>query len=304
MKFDLQTYLDNFQLWCLTSGGRILLIIVLTVVLLKIATALTTKMHKVISRKEGDLEFEKRTGTLSGVVHWVLRMAILAVAAFMLLGELGVNLGPVLAAAGVVGLAVGFGAQNLVQDFIGGFFILLEDQIRVGDVVQIGDKSGLVEKVNLRLIILRDQAGSVHFIRNGKIDVVTNMTKDYSHYVFNLGIAYRENVDEVVRVLKAIDEEMRSDAAFKDDILAPLEVLGLDSFGDSAVNLKARTKTKPIQQWRIGREFNRRIKMKFDELNIEIPFPHQTIYFGKDKSGHSPALNIEMDKTPADTRQG
>jgi small-conductance mechanosensitive channel len=204
-----------------------------------------------------------------------------------------VDVAPIIAAAGVIGLAVGFGAQNLVQDFITGFFMLLEDQIRVGDVVQIGDKGGLVEKVNLRMVILRDLAGNVHFIRNGKIDIVTNMTKDYSHYVFNVGVAYREDVDQVIEVLKGIDEEIRRDAAYKDDILAPLEVMGLDSFADSAVIIKARIKTKPIQQWRIGREFNRRIKKKFDELNIEIPFPHQTIYFGKDKKGGAPALNVE-----------
>jgi small-conductance mechanosensitive channel len=219
------------------------------------------------------------------------------VASIMLLKELSVDIAPILAAAGVVGLAVGFGAQNLVQDFISGFFLLLEDQVRVGDVVSIGDKGGLVEKVTLRMVILRDLAGSVHFIRNGKIDVVTNMTKDYSNYVFDIGVAYRENVDEVIKVLKGIDEEMRQDADFKNDILAPLEVMGVDSFGDSAVIIKARTKTKPIQQWRIGREFNRRIKKKFDELNIEIPFPHRTIYFGKDKAGGSPPLNVEMAKT-------
>lgn len=295
--FDIHPYLERVGLWCLTSGVRILVIIVATLILLKIAGLITTRMRKLVGRKEDDLEFEKRSGTLSGVVHWILRVVILAIAIFMLLAEFGINLGPVLAAAGVVGLAVGFGAQNLVQDFISGFFLLLEDQVRVGDVVSIGDKGGLVEKVTLRMVILRDQAGTVHFIRNGKIDVISNMTKDYSHYVFTIGVAYRENVDDVIRVLKDIDEEMRHDADYKNDILAPLDVMGLDSFGDSAVNIKARTKTKPIQQWRIGREFNRRIKLKFDELNIEIPFPHQTIYFGKDKEGKSPALNVEMEKS-------
>src|SRR6185312_1936788 len=193
-------------------------------------------------------------------------------------------------------VAIGFGAQNLVQDFLAGFFIILENQIRVGDVVQINDKGGLVEQINLRMVVLRDFAGNVIYMRNGKIDVVTNMTKDYSRYVFDVNVAYREDVDEVTQVLKAIDEEMRRDPEFKDDILAPLEVVGLDSFGDSSIVIKARTMTKPIQQWRIGREFNRRMKKKFDELGIEIPFPHQTIYFGKDKKGNSPPLNVEMEK--------
>ncbi len=296
MKFDAQEYLKSVQVWLQDHGPRLILIVLLAFVLLKVATVLTGKLKGLLARRGGDLEYEKRSGTLSGVIHWLLRLVILAVASFMLLSELGVPVAPILTAAGVVGLAVGFGAQNLVQDFISGFFILLEDQVRVGDVIQIGDKSGLVEKVTLRMVILRDQAGSVHFIRNGKIDVVTNMTKDFSHYVFDISVAYREDVDAVIRVLKGIDEEMRQDAEFKSDILAPLEVLGVDSFGDNAVIIKARTKTKPIQQWRIGREFNRRIKKKFDELNIEFPFPHRTIYFGKDKAGGSPPLNVEMNK--------
>jgi len=259
MNFDLQTYLDNLYLWLLTSGVRIVVIIVVTIILLKIPSVITIKLRGVIGRKEGDIEFEKRSNTLSGVVHWILQVVIMTVSTFMLLGEFGVSLGPVLAAAGVVGLAVGLGAQNVVQDFISGFFILLENQVRVRDVVQIGDKGGVVEKVNLRMVILRDLAGSVHFVRNGKIDIVTNMTKDYSIYVFDIGVAYRENVDEVIKVLKGNDEEMRQDAEYKTDILAPLEVLGVDSFGDNAVVVKARTKTKPIQQWLIGRESNRRI---------------------------------------------
>ena len=286
--------------WVTTAGisalWKILLTIVLTLVLLKIATLITTRTSKLLTRKESDAEYAKRAGTLSALIHWVLRVVILAVATFMVLSEFGLPITPVLTGAGVVGLAVGFGAQNLVQDFISGFFLLLEDQVRVGDVVQIGDKGGLVERVTLRMVILRDLAGTVHFIRNGKVDVISNMTKDYSRYVFNVGVAYRENVDEVIGILKSIDEEMRKDPEYMNDIIQPLEVMGLDSFGDSAIVIKARTTTKPIQQWRVGREFNRRIKMKFDELNIEIPFPHQTIYFGKDKEGKSPALNVEMEK--------
>lgn len=294
MDFDFHAYLSGVVDWFKDHGLRIILIVVLTSVLLKVAAAITNRMRKMMTRREADIEFEKRSGTLSGVVHWLLRLVIMAVAAFMILEEIGVPVAPILTAAGVVGLAVGFGAQNLVQDFISGFFLLLEDQVRVGDVVQIGDKSGLVEKVTLRMVILRDFAGRVHFIRNGKIDVISNMTKDYSNYVFDVRVAYRENADDVIRVLKGIDEEIRRDAEFKTDILEPLEVAGLDSFDDSSITIKARIKTKPSKQARVGREFNRRIKLKFDELNIELPFPTRTIYFGKDKSGQSPALNIEM----------
>jgi small conductance mechanosensitive channel len=212
----------------------------------------------------------------------------------MILKELGLEIAPILAAAGVAGIAIGFGAQELVKDVINGFFILLDDQIRVGDVVNIADKGGLVERVDLRMIVLRDLAGNVHFVRNGQINVVTNMTKEYSRYVFDIGVAYRENVDEVIEVIKQIDAELREDPDYKNDILEPIEILGLDKFADSAIVIKARTKTLPIRQWAIGREFNRRLKKRFDEQGIEIPFPHQTLYIGQDKDGTSAPLNVVM----------
>ncbi len=197
----------------------------------------------------------------------------------------------------MLGVAVGFGAQQLVRDIINGFFILLDDQIRVGDVVDIAGKSGLVETVNLRMTTLRDAGGNVHFVRNGEITVVTNMTKEFSRYVFDIGVAYRENVDEVIRVIQLVDEDMRRDPVFQQDILEPIEVLGLDKFADSAVIIKARTKTRPLRQWAVGREFNRRLKMKFDEMGIEIPFPHMTLYAGVGKDGTAPSLNVNLTKS-------
>ena len=235
---------------------------------------------------------QKRADTLSAVIAYLISATVIVVAALMVLAELDIQIGPVLAAAGVVGLAVGFGAQHLVQDVISGFFILLDDEIRVGDVVQIADKSGLVERLNLRMVVLRDLSGNVHYVRNGKIDIVTNMTKDYSRYVFDIGVAYREDVDEVIEVIKQVDEELRSDPAFGPDILEPIEILGLDQFAESAIIIKARTKTKPIKQWGVAREFNRRLKKRFDEKNIEIPFPHVTLCIGQDKIGHAAPLSV------------
>ena len=208
------------------------------------------------------------------------------------MGQLDIPIGPVLASAGIVGVALGFGGQHLVKDVISGFFILLDDQVRVGDVVQIAGKGGLVESINLRMTILRDRAGNVHYVRNGEINVVTNMTKEYSRYVFDIGVAYREDVDEVIEVIKGVDENLRNDPQFKDDILEPIEILGLDQFADSAMIIKARTKTKPIRQWAVGREFNKRLKKMFDEKDIEIPFPHVTLYMGQDKDGQSPPLRV------------
>jgi small-conductance mechanosensitive channel len=289
---DMNLYLQKMVDWLLKSGLHILLILVLTLIALKVSKIFSRRLVNIVVRQKEDVEFQKRTQTLVSIVRYVASLGILLVAAMMVLKEFGVEIGPMLAAAGIVGLAVGFGAQSLVKDVISGFFILLEDQIRVGDVVQIAGKGGLVEKINLKTTILRDLSGNVHYVPNGQIDVVTNMTKEFSRYVFDIGVAYREDVDEVMEVIKEVDEELRNDPAFKDDILEPIEIMGLDQFANSAVIIKARTTTKPIQQWRVGREFNRRLKKKFDERKIEIPFPHVTLYMGRDKQGQSPPLRI------------
>jgi small conductance mechanosensitive channel len=180
----------------------------------------------------------------------------------------------------------------VVKDVISGFFLLLENQVRVGDVVNIGGTGGLVEAITLRTIVLRDLAGNVHIIPHGGVDRVTNMTKDYSRYVFDVGVAYREDTDEVIQVLKEIGEGLRQDAEFASDILEPLEILGVDKFADSAVIIKCRITTKPIQQWRVGREMNRRIKKTFDACGIEIPFPHRTLYWGAVKDGRASPLRL------------
>jgi small conductance mechanosensitive channel len=287
---DFAGYFKTVYEWIMTSGLRVILIVILTLIALRVARFLSVRIFAF--KKERDVEFQKRADTLSSVIRYILVIGILIVAAMTVMGELGIEIGPVLAAAGIVGLAVGFGAQNLVQDVISGFFILLEDQIRVGDVVQIAGNGGVVERMTLRMVVLRDLAGNVHFVRNGQIQVVTNMTKEYSRYVFDIGVAYREDVDEVIEVVKEVDADLRNDPKFMNDILEPIEILGLDQFADSAVIIKARTKTKPIMQWAVGREFNRRLKKAFDEKNIEIPFPHTTLYIGQDKEGQSPPLYV------------
>lgn len=298
---EINPYIAKIWSWTLSSGVRIIVIFLLTIIALKIAAILSNRLVSVLARRKQDAEYQKRTETLGSVIRNTMRIVILVATAMMIMKELGIEIGPVLAAAGIVGLAVGFGAQNLVQDIISGFFILMEDQIRVGDVIQTAGKGGLVEKVNLRMTVLRDLAGNVHFIRNGKIDIVTNMTKDFSRFVFEIGVAYREDVDEVIEVIRKVDEEMRGDPDYKHDILEPIEVLGLDQFADSALIIKARNKTVPIQQWRVAREFNRRLKKKFDELDIEIPFPHRTIYMGQDKQGQAPPLHVRSKQNITET---
>lgn len=297
---ELTNYLKVVGDWFLGPGLAIILILILMLVAVKASKLLAERLFKRAAENRDD-EYKKRADTLSSVIGYVLRITIFIVGLMLILGELGIEVGPIIAAAGIIGLAVGFGAQSLVKDVISGFFILLQDQIRVGDVVQIAGKGGLVEHVNLKMTILRDLAGNVHYVPNGTIDVVTNMTKDYSRFVFNIGVAYREDVDEVMKVITEIDESLRNDPDFGDDILEPLEILGVDEFADSAVIIKARTKTKPIKQWRIGREFNRRMKKVFDEKNIEIPFPHVTLYAGEDKTGKAPAMPISMSKIESDS---
>lgn len=289
---NLESFLQRAIEWLLTNGLHILIVIILAWLSLKLTKKVSERFLNFIIRQKDDVEFHKRTHTLGTIIRYVLIFAIIAIASMTVLKELGINIGPILAAAGIVGLAVGFGAQSLVKDVISGFFIILEDQIRVGDVVEIAGKSGLVEKINLKTTVLRDMAGNVHCVPNGLIQVVTNMTKEYSRYIFDIGVAYKEDVDRVIEVIKEIDEDMRNDPDFKNDIIEPIEILGLDQFASSSVIIKARTTTLPIKQWRVGREFNKRLKKRFDELGIEIPFPHVTLFMGTDKKGNQPPIKI------------
>ncbi len=181
----------------------------------------------------------------------------------------------------MAGVALGFGAQSIVKDVISGFFLLIENQIRVNDVCVLNGTGGLVEEINLRTTVLRSLDGVVHIFPNGSITSISNMTREFSFYVFDVGVAYKEDTDKVSQVLRDIGAEMQADEEFADSILEPLEIMGVDKFADSAVIVKARIKTQPIRQWAVGREMNRRIKKRFDELGIEIPFPHMSLYFGE-----------------------
>ncbi len=226
-------------------------------------------------------EAEKRVTTLERVFRKTFLITIVTITVMMIFADLGFDIKPLIAGAGIIGLAVGFGAQNLVRDVISGLFLIFENRIREGDVAIIDGTGGLVQQVNLRTTILRSLDGTVHVFPNGTINSLSNMTQEFSYYVFNVGVAYKEDVDRVMEVLKEIGAEIMEDEEYKPEILEPIEILGLDQFGDSALIIKARIKTLPIKQWHVGREMNRRIKKRFDELNIEIPFPHQSLYFGE-----------------------
>ncbi len=289
--FSINEIWGNVVQFVLHQGLRILIIVLLYLFLSRLAKLSLEHGFRILKIKK-DPEHAKRLETLHTVTRITAKGGLIVLAVVLVLGELGISLGPLLATAGVVGIAVGFGAQHLVQDILSGFFLLLDDQIRVGDVVRLGDKAGVVELINLRLTVLRDQDGSVHYIPNGQISIVTNLTKEYSYFLMDLGVAYREDADEVMRVIKDVAEELRQDEIFAPDILEPMEMLGLDKFADSSVVIRARIKTRPIRQWAVGREMNRRLKRRFDELGIEIPFPQVTLWPGVDKEGRAPALKV------------
>ena len=238
----------------------------------------------------------RRARTLLPLLRRVLMIVTATVIGLVLLSEIGVDIGPLLAGAGVVGLAVGFGAQTLVKDVITGVFILAENQFGVDDVVRVGDRSGVVEDISIRTIRLRDLRGNVHIIPFSSVSTVENMTSEFSRYLFDIGVAYREDVDEVIEVLEALGEEMRADAVYGGWIHEPLEIMGLNELGDSAAVVRSRFTTDPGRQWQVGREFNRRIKRRFDELGIEIPFPHRTVYFGEGKEGGAPPAFVREER--------
>jgi len=243
-----------------------------------------------------------RARTLLPLMRTTAAIVILLLTVLVVLSEIGVNIGPLLAGAGVFGLAIGFGSQKLVQDVITGLFILIEDTLAIGDVVRFdSDHAGTVEALSIRSVCLRDLAGNVHTLPFSEVKTILNMTKDWSYYALDVGVGYRENVDHVITVLKEIGDDLKADPEFGVHMLESIDVLGLDQFGDSAVIIKARIKTKPLQQWIVGREFNRRMKERFDAENIEIPFPHQTIYFGEDRDGNAPPANVAMKPTPPES---
>ena len=280
--------------WLLTTGLKILLIVIVVMVLTRISRGLARRLEKIFLKGREDEESLKRARTLSGMIKQFLNSLIVIIAVMTVLAALDIQIGPLLATAGVAGLAISFAAQSLIKDVINGFFIILWDQIRVGDVIEVAGHSGVVESLNLKMTVLRSLDGNVHYVPNHLIDAVTNMTKEYSQFVFDVGVSYFEDVDEVIRTLKEVDDGLRIDPVFSGHIIAPLEILGLDRFEDSAVIVRARTTTKPSKQWEISREFNRRLKKAFDRKGISIPFPHLTLFPGQNKEGQAAPLRVKL----------
>mgnify|MGYP003627550609 CR=1 FL=1 len=277
--------------------AQILVIAVLAVAALELASAAIERYMR-RSRDRGNSS--ARMLTLLPLLRNVLRVTIAIFATLIVLSEIGIDIGPLLAGAGVAGLAIGFGAQKLVQDVINGMFLIIEDTVAVGDVVRVASHTGVCEAITIRTITLRDLSGTVHTVPFSDVTTVENLTKDFSYALMEVGVAYREDTDAVIDILRQIDEEMRGEEEYAALMTEPLQVLGVDEFADSAVIIKVRIKTVPIKQWTIKREFNRRMKKAFDANNIEIPFPHTTLYFGVDKKGEAPPAQVVLAERFAD----
>ena len=270
----------------LLSLLRILFILVLAWVTRTVVGKLLKRLEKsLLSRRSGENELlteaGKRVATVMKLVRQVVSFIFWGVVVLIILGQIGVEIGPILAGAGILGIAIGFGAQNLVRDVIAGMFIILENQIRVGDVAVINGEAGFVESVNYRTVVLRDRTGTVHVFPSGSINTLSNMTREWSAYMLDIGVAYREDTDRVVLVMEGVGRELKSDKHFGELMIEDLEIYGVDKFDTSAVVIKARIKTIPMKQWEVGRQYLRRLKHAFDAEGIEIPFPHQTLYFGE-----------------------
>jgi moderate conductance mechanosensitive channel len=257
---------------------RILGILIGAWVLIGVAQRAIRAMRVRIASRLDDREAVQRAETLGRVFRYLAAVVVSLVAGMLVLGELGVSVAPILGAAGVVGVAVGFGAQSLVKDYFSGFFLLLENQIRQGDVVKLGEHAGLVEEVTLRYVQLRDYDGHVHFVPNGTISSVVNMSRGHAQAVIDVGVSFNSDVDQAMAVMDQVARDMRRDPAHAPRILDDLEMAGVERWDDSAVVIRARIRVRPLEQWNVRREYLRRLKPAFDRHGIEIPYPQLTIH--------------------------
>jgi small-conductance mechanosensitive channel len=287
---------DLREFWEMSRATmRIVLILIVAYVAMRsLGRLLKVFQTFAMTRADDNPEELKRISTLSQVFRYIFTVLISVVTIMLILSELGISIAPILATAGVAGLAIGFGAQSLVKDYFTGFILLLENQIRQGDVIEVAGKGGLVEEVTLRFVKLRDYDGNVHFIPNGAINVVTNMSRQFAFSVIDIEVAYKEDVDEVIGVMREVAQELRADPVLKDRILSDIEIAGVDRLGDSSITIRCRFQVTALAQWDVRRAYFRLIKRAFDERGIEIPFRHLTVFPGHRKDGGVDPLIAEI----------
>ncbi len=291
----LQTYLGEWRELA-TSTGHVVIILGLSWLALGLSRKALGRLRQHMQQDQDDMERIKRLKTLEQVFRYIASVMISLITIMLVLSEVGISIAPILAAAGVLGIAIGFGAQSLVKDYFTGLFLLLENQVRQGDVVEIAGKGGLVEQMTLRYIRLRDYEGSVHYIPNGTIDTVTNRSRGFAFAVIDVGVAYREDVDEVFAVMQKVGAELRAVPEMADKIVEDLEMAGVDQWGDSAVVIRCRFKVMPLEQWGVRRAYLYRLKKAFDAAGIEIPYPHLTVYAGQPKTGQAAPLPLALQR--------
>jgi moderate conductance mechanosensitive channel len=274
---------DNLPHWLilLISMANILLIGLIAVVLGIIFKYFLNIINRKIIDSDMNEESKKRKKTLTRVIGYLLSILLGAITVMFMLSVFGISIAPIIAAAGVAGIAVGFGAQSLVKDYFTGVILLLENQIRIGDVIEIAGKTGTVESLTLRYVRLRDGNGYVHYVPNGVIATVTNKTLEFAYAVMDIGVPYSEDADRIMSIFKEIGDQMISSPAFSEKILAPIEIPGIQELADSAVIIRCRLKVMPMEQWPVQREFYRLAKIEFDKLGIGFPFPSRSLYIEK-----------------------
>ena len=267
---------------------RIVTLAIAAYVVIRIGKAAARRLERGMSRGTGldVIERTKRAQTLGRIVQKALSIVVMGMAALMILRELDIDITPVLTGAGIAGLAIWFGAQTLVRDVISGFFLIVEDQVRVGDVALVNGQGGLVEQVNLRTIVLRDETGTVHIFPNGEVKTLANMSKDFSYYVITIGLAYDNDVERAVEAMREAGESLMRDPAFTPHILEPLDVYGIDAFEPERLVVKARIKTVPLKQWLVGRELRKRIVRLFAQRGIDMAVPRMVVMAGE--AGQAP----------------
>ena len=285
-----QTIQDLWDVWIIQTAIQIALVLVVAFALTRLLRRITTKVGNKVSQETTPIRALQRTETLTRVLSSAGIVVIWVMGTFYILGAIGANLAPLLASVGIIGLAVGFGAQNLVRDVVSGFFILLEDQYGVGDIIEINQvASGKVETLTLRVTGMRALDGTMHFIANGEITHIANRSKDWARAIVDVGVAYRENSEKVRRTLEKVALTSKEDHEIGRSMYAAPEILGVEMLGEYEVTWRIVVDTKPGKQWEVGRALREHIKAAFDEDGIEIPFPHQVMITAEENPAKTPA---------------
>ena len=284
---DFQSIIHNIVPWFFSHGLKIVIILIVASIIIRFGSIFIEKaIRKLIKPEQVSKDpgaEKKREDTLIKIFNSTFKVLVWAIAVLMILPELGIDISGIFLGAGIIGVAVGFGAQYVIRDFLAGLFIMLENQYRVGDVIQIAGIGGKVEDITLRKTVLRDIDGVVHHVPNGEIKVASNKSQEFSRVHLKIGVAYKEDIDHVSQVLNNVCKGITEDAKWKDSIIKAPEVVGIDEFADSAIIIKVLGETMPLKQWEIGRELRRRIKIAFDKEGIEIPFPQVSVWQRKEE---------------------